>query len=1015
MHDESFLEAVYLASPVLYDECVKLRSGEIRKPKDIAKIRASLIKYYERMFSRCTPFGLFSGCTVSEWSDAPTAVIYREEDMQRHTRLDMHYLCALSQRLDSLPALRARLHYFPNSSIYRLADEFRYVEYRYENGRRIHQISSVMASEYLETVLEKAAGGLTVKAICDLLVDAAEVTAEEALEFTNDLLAAQVLVSELEPAITGKEFLHQVVDTLDGLDAGDEPSIAQLLALLRSAIADIDALDSHPVNPVSAYRAILEKLKPLEVPIEENRLFQVDLFRQPAVSHINTGIQADLLDCMNLLKSLRSRPVQEDLKKFAEKFADRYENRRLPLLQVLDTETGIGYPADGGRDITPLVDGLMVPAGEDSGALNIKWDVVQERLFKKLSGAAKEQAYEVEMNEDDWKDMDLNWKSAPPSMSVMFRLGEGGMVLLDGISGSSAANLLGRFAHGDERIHSIVNGITAREQELNPEIVFAEIVHLPESRIGNVLLHPAFRNFEIPFLARSSLPAAQQLRLQDLEVSVTGGEIRLFHAPSGKVIIPRLSTAHNYSMGALPVYQFLCDLQLQHLTGSLGFHWGSMASQFSFLPRVRYKRIVLHEATWQLSAGELAPVLKREAGEPVEKLRPFLEKWRMPRYMVLAEGDNELLLDWENAHSIASFIKTIRERPSVTLKEFLGASPCGIGNEAGGFYINQFVAALVRQDSTYTGHTRTGAEQGIARSFPPGSEWLYYKIYCGTGTIDGLLTDMVQPITGTLNAGGLIDQWFFLRYADPNPHLRLRLHLPRAATDTGKVMAAFAAAFDAASDAGRAWKFQLDTYQRELERYGRATMDISERFFYADSHHQLQFLSGTEGDERENLRWQWAIRLLHEWMEAFGLDLKGKCALMEKLKEGYSLEFNRNEMLHQQLSKRYATHRNTVKLMLELAPDQEHEWQGLVQVAAGFGKAILPLVAELDRILPAGPAGMAERERLLTSYMHMSMCRLVLSQLRLHELVLYETLYRYYHAQLKIIEQKEKYGRQQPG
>ncbi len=63
LKDADFLEAVYLASPVLYKECIRLNNGELHDIKEISKIRVSLSKYYQRMYSRCTPFALFSGCS----------------------------------------------------------------------------------------------------------------------------------------------------------------------------------------------------------------------------------------------------------------------------------------------------------------------------------------------------------------------------------------------------------------------------------------------------------------------------------------------------------------------------------------------------------------------------------------------------------------------------------------------------------------------------------------------------------------------------------------------------------------------------------------------------------------------------------------------------------------------------------------------------------------------------------------------------------------------------------------
>src|SRR5258708_17591925 len=102
--DPAFMEAIFLASPVLHAELLKYQQGKIIDEKAITDLSFSLGKYYLRMRSRCTPLGLFSRCSVARWSNEPGALVV-EDKPGRHTRLDMHYLCALAQHLATLPFL----------------------------------------------------------------------------------------------------------------------------------------------------------------------------------------------------------------------------------------------------------------------------------------------------------------------------------------------------------------------------------------------------------------------------------------------------------------------------------------------------------------------------------------------------------------------------------------------------------------------------------------------------------------------------------------------------------------------------------------------------------------------------------------------------------------------------------------------------------------------------------------------------------------------------------------------
>jgi hypothetical protein len=234
LENPQFSEALYLASPVLFEEAKALKNQEKVDAKKKQKVLFSLSKYYTRMCSRCTPFGLFAGCAIAEWSDETS--LQFAESFHRHTRLDMHYAGALAQRLAEIPEIAQRILYYPNSSQYRLGEEFRYVEYRYVNGKRQHQISAIDYSPYIDFILQKAQSGATLLELASSLVDD-EITLEQALDFVAELINAQLLVSELEPAITGDTFTQQLITILARINHnGDLEGILSILQKVEEAL-----------------------------------------------------------------------------------------------------------------------------------------------------------------------------------------------------------------------------------------------------------------------------------------------------------------------------------------------------------------------------------------------------------------------------------------------------------------------------------------------------------------------------------------------------------------------------------------------------------------------------------------------------------------------------------------------------------------------------------------------------------------------------------------------------------
>ena len=122
----------------------------------------------------------------------------------------------------------------------------------------------------------------------------------------------------------------------------------------------------------------------------------------------------------------------------------------------------------------------------------------------------------------------------------------------------------------------------------------------------------------------------------------------------------------------------------------------------------------------------------------------------------------------------------------------------------------------------------------IKRVFIPGSKWVYYKVYAGLNTADTILTDKIGPLGDQLIKDGVIDKWFFIRYSDPENHLRIRFHLKDEKLIESVIKGVYHA-FESHINNQLIWDLQLATYQRELERYGTNTIEDLESFFHHDS------------------------------------------------------------------------------------------------------------------------------------------------------------------------------------
>ncbi len=333
------------------------------------------------------------------------------------------------------------------------------------------------------------------------------------------------------------------------------------------------------------------------------------------------------------------------------------------------------------------------------------------------------------------------------------------------------------LASFDPEIAKWLKEVTDYEQEqIGKDKILAEIIHIPDILSGNLLARPNLRNYEIPYLAKSNLLPTNQIKLDDLLVSVSLSENRLIlrSRKLQKEIVPILSNVHNYKISAHPIYGFLAALQFQHYQDRVQFDWGPLKHFYQVFPRIYYKNMIISRATWHLNKPDF------EKLNQLQQLETWKDKWRLPDQFLLAERDNEMLIDFKNTLSKKGFLKLIKNKKKITLKEFIfDPKTCPIRDVHGKAYTNEFVAIILNEDKPKANRERlffrpTLPHSKIIREFNFGSEWLYYKIYCGVEFADTLLSNHIGTVLQKNQQLGVLDKWFFIRYSDPDFHLRLR-------------------------------------------------------------------------------------------------------------------------------------------------------------------------------------------------------------------------------------------------
>lgn len=384
------------------------------------------------------------------------------------------------------------------------------------------------------------------------------------------------------------------------------------------------------------------------------------------------------------------------------------------------------------------------------------WSAREQRMLDAIAAGESEWV----LGDDDLEALaPARPRPLPPAFSVLASVAADGLIRVHGVSGPPGGRLVARHGAADPRLEEWLRAHARAEETLDPGAVYAEVVRWT-ARDAPVVERPALREHEIVL---RGTPRARAIAASDLTVRVVDGRPVLRSASLDRRVVPRISSAHDFRAVRDPVYRFLGLMQDPHGEGWVAWRWGALASA-ARLPRVRRGDVVLAPAQWR---------------------RPRVED--LPGWVCVVDRGRELPVPREEAAGAGLVRELLPPR---------------------GDFVQELIVPF-SASSPAVAEPRPAVRDRVV--FKPGGEWASIKLFCGPVTADEVLLEAVLPLV----AG---HQWYFLRYDDPEWHLRVR-----------------ARGVDLAPLAGdeRVWRAEVDTYVREVARYG--DIGAAERCFHADS------------------------------------------------------------------------------------------------------------------------------------------------------------------------------------
>jgi thiopeptide-type bacteriocin biosynthesis protein len=865
--------AIAVASPSLFERIGRPPSSA----SALRRRRLAVLRYLIRMSTRTTPYGLNAAVSLAQWGERTDLELDGREEAR--ARIDMSLVDALIGRLESrlevVRQLRVEAH--PLVSV-RAGRAF--LPERFAGEGKAVEVSVRATRPVVRALALAGDGPMPFADLAEAIESEFQGAGTDRIEgLIHNLIREGLLLTELRPPLTRGDPTSHVLTVLERIDAAREER--ERLTAALSACERWQRLGYE--QGAEEFAGVLDAARAVATTPADAPPVRVDMKRPLGGERIAREVGDEAARAAELL--LRVSPLQKgaaSLNSYRDKFVGRYgPHTEMPLVDLVDPHAGLG-PVD-------LFGDYANDAPPDDAARRR-----DRRLLALASGALRGGKLSVELDPATVEDLDsgVRREDLYPTMEISAFVAASSREALDAgdfrvvvspmLGSFAAGRVFGRFAYlFDGRGERAMRDAARRHEAGSDGGLWAELVYHPERPwLSNVMIRPGAWSHEIVVGAAPGVDRDRVILAKELVVGVRDDTFYLRWPRGGAYV--QVTEGHMLNPKAAPaVGAFLALMRHAGRPVLTAFTWGS-AAQLPRLPRVEAGRVVLSPATWRPPFGEggLDPAGRERFGPALQSWRA---DWEMPRWVFAGEGDHRLLIDLDDHDQVELLRGLARSRhggAGLVLQEALPGVDSAWLPGPGGRFLVELAVPLARRSASRDGSQRANArppaelapQARAARTRAPGSDWLFAKLYAGGAVAEQLIGLSLTAFAGDVLAAELAHDWFFIRYRDPRPHVRLRFR-GNPERLTGELTARLYAWVAELIDRGACQSLAVDTYERELERYGgERGMEVAEAVFGVDSRAVADLVrldvSGGITAQRELL----SVLTLDRLLEGLGLD-----------------------------------------------------------------------------------------------------------------------------------------------
>lgn len=644
--DPFFLEAIRLSSINFFET---LNSGS---KKDKAKITHSLFKYLLRMSTKPIPFGLFAGVGVGVFNESLSDI--NEQSVSLDLKLNFrYYRDEVYNKLFENENLLLTERYSLNETLYKVGNTYRYIERRSKSKHDVYKLSKIISTQPINHIVKLCQKNQTGQFLVESLIANNYTDSKtEAMEFIRELLATNIIYHREAYCMLSPNFHQEILKKPEyapfeyfGL-VSDFDKIRQDVAeskfYLKNNFGNRNFFSSDSLN---------NKLKRY---VDVNTIFTDRI-------HLRNNLKFDLKKGFVSLYYLCDPlfNIDTDLKQFIKDFEAKYEGMKVPLLHALDPDVGIGFSNYTAHNVTkPDIFDFDSSIYDNHNSTEFP---IKHKLPERYRNS-ESQTQVINFDSSTLYSVSQSELNIPKTTTLIFELLQSNetdhpLIYIKIAGGASASNLVTRFASNNKLFDSYINEITGHETDrrLSQNTIYAELSYLPQLVSGSSILNRKnYLDFEIPIFNNSSKDPSFTIKLKDLFLQIVNGELILLHK-SGKRVVPRNTSAHDFRLGSNHIYFFLSTIQ-EHVDVKhrFVFNWQKYTVG-DICPRITVdKNIAFSLTKWVVRAKDISRKdLKKALLE--EKIRLNIPD----RVWLYQNFEERIFIDFCNNDSVEMLIKEV--------------------------------------------------------------------------------------------------------------------------------------------------------------------------------------------------------------------------------------------------------------------------------------------------------------------------------------------------------------------